>query len=184
MEDFSGSEAGKGGLITFKDSSWLLTIVLNHQPHFRDQPADTFVWWGYALFPDKEGDFVTKPMSQCTGREILDEVLHHLPFDERDQILDSSIVIPAMMPYITSQFLVRKAGDRPQVVPARSTNLAFIGQYAEVPDDVVFTVEYSVRTAWTAVASLLKLDRQPPPVYKGQHDPKVLVDALQTLHRR
>ena len=184
MESFSGSEAGKGGLITFKDSNWLLTIVLNHQPHFRDQPQDTFVWWGYALFPDKEGDFIKKPMAQCTGREILDEVLQHLRFEERRQILDSSIVLPSMMPYITSQFLVRKAGDRPQVVPKGSTNLAFIGQYAELPDDVVFTVEYSVRTAWTAVAGLLHLDRQPPPVYKGQHDPKILVEALQTLHRR
>ncbi|MEN8653690.1 oleate hydratase [Streptomyces sp. 21So2-11] len=183
MEKFSGSEAGKGGLITFKDSNWLLTIVLNHQPHFREQPEDAFVWWGYALFPDKEGDFVRKPMSQCTGREILDEVLQHLRFEERPQILDGSIVIPAMMPYITSQFLVRKAGDRPQVVPAKSTNLAFIGQYAEVPDDVVFTVEYSVRTAWTAVAGLLGLDKQPPPVFKGGHDPKILVEALQTLHR-
>jgi oleate hydratase len=184
MEEFSGSEAGKGGLITFKDSSWLLTIVLNHQPHFRDQPDDTFVWWGYALFPDRDGDFVGKPMSQCTGREILDEVLQHLPFEGREQIRDSSIVIPALMPYITSQFLVRKAGDRAPVVPAGSTNLAFIGQYAEVPDDVVFTVEYSVRTAWTAVATLLGLDQQPPPVFKGQHDPKVLIEAVETLHRR
>lgn len=186
MEKFSGSEAGKGGLITFKDSSWLLTIVLNHQPHFREQPEDTFVWWGYALFPDKEGDFVKKKMRDCTGREILDEVLQHLPFEQeqRTGIRDASIVIPALMPYITSQFLVRKAGDRPPVVPENSTNLAFIGQYAEVPDDVVFTVEYSVRTAWTAVAQLLGLDRQPPAVFKGAHDPKVLVEALQTLHRR
>ncbi|MDH6115478.1 myosin-crossreactive antigen [Kitasatospora sp. MAP12-15] len=68
--------------------------------------------------------------------------------------------------------------------PAEASALAFIGQFAEVPDDVVFTVEYSVRTAWTAVAQLLKLDRQPPPVYKGQHDPRVLVHALQTMHRR
>jgi oleate hydratase len=103
----SGSEAGKGGPITFKDSSWLLTIVLNHQPHFREQPAGTFVWWGYALFPGKDGDFVRKPMSACTGREILDEVLQHLGFTQSQQILDASIVIPALMPYITSQFLVR-----------------------------------------------------------------------------
>ncbi|MEO5874981.1 MAG: oleate hydratase [Streptosporangiaceae bacterium] len=184
MEEFSGSEAGKGGLITLKDSSWLLTIVLNHQPHFHGQPEDTYVWWGYALYPDRVGDFVKKPMSECTGREILDEVLQQLQILGRSELLDGSIVIPAMMPYITSQFLVRKEGDRPEVVPAGSTNLAFIGQYAEVPDDVVFTVEYSVRTAWTAVADLLKLDRRPPPVYKGQHNPKVLIEALETLHRR
>ncbi|MER5890871.1 oleate hydratase [Streptomyces sp. NPDC001941] len=184
MEEFSRSEAGKGGLITFKDSGWLITIVLNHQPHFHEQPDDTFVWWGYALFPDKPGDFVKKPMRECTGREILDEVLQHLRFEQGPRILENSIVIPALMPYITSQFLVRSAGDRPPVVPKGSTNLAFIGQYAEVPDDVVFTVEYSVRTAWTAVAGLLHLDKQPPPVYKGGHDPKVLVEALATMHRR
>jgi oleate hydratase len=184
MEKFSGSEAGKGGLITFKDSSWLLTIVLNHQPHFRDQPEDTYVWWGYALFPDKPGDHVGKTMARCTGREILQEVLGHLPFDKREQIIENSTVIPALMPYITSQFLVRSRGDRPEVVPEGSTNLAFIGQYAEVPDDVVFTVEYSVRTAQQAVATLLGLKTGPKPVYKGKHDPKVLIDALHTLHRR
>ncbi|WP_405485005.1 oleate hydratase [Nocardia sp. NBC_00511] len=183
MEKFSGSEAGKGGLITLKDSSWLATIVLNHQPHFREQPADTFVWWGYALFPDKVGDHVKKPMRDCTGAEILTEVLSHLAIDNREQIVQNSIVIPAIMPYITSQFLVRSHGDRPDVVPKGSTNMAFIGQYAEVPDDVVFTVEYSVRTAQVAVATLLGLDTQPKPVYKGQHNPKVLVEALETLHR-
>ena len=40
----------------------------------------------------------------------------------------------------TSQFL-RHKGDRPQVVPSGSNNLAFIGQFCELPDDVVFTVE-------------------------------------------
>ncbi|MGW8778432.1 oleate hydratase [Streptomyces sp. NPDC055796] len=183
MEEFSGSEAGKGGLITFKDSAWLLTIVLNHQPHFHEQPEDTYVWWGYALFPDAPGDHVGKTMAECTGREMLTEVLGHLRLAQSEQILESSVVRPALMPYITSQFLVRKAGDRPEVVPEGSTNLAFIGQYAEVPDDVVFTVEYSVRTAWTAVARLLGLDRQPPPVHKGGHDPKVLLEALHTMHR-
>jgi oleate hydratase len=88
-----------------------------------------------------------------------------------------------MMPYVTSQFLVRKAGDRPDVVPRGSTNLAFLGQFAELPDDVVFTVEYSVRSAQIAVYSLLKLDKKPSPLYKGQHDPRVLFAALETLHR-
>jgi oleate hydratase len=88
------------------------------------------------------------------------------------------------MPYITSQFLARRRADRPQVVPEGSVNLAFIGQFAEVPDDVVFTVEYSVRTAWTAVAQLLNLDNRPPAVYKGHHDPHVLAAALETMHRR
>lgn len=77
-----------------------------------------------------------------------------------------------------------KGADRPAVTPAGSTNLAFIGQFAEVPEDVVFTVEYSVRTAWAAVATLLKLKKGPPPVYHGQYDPRVLVHALETMHRK
>lgn len=186
VEKLSGRETGKGGLMTFSTSSWLLTIVLNHQPVYREQPEGVYVWWGYGLFPDAVGDFVRKPMSQCTGQEILQEVLHHLRLDEPAiaDITENSTVIPCLMPYITSQFLVRKHGDRPQVVPKGSTNLAFVGQFAEVPDDVVFTVEYSVRTAWTAVADLLKLDNRPPAVYKGRHDPRVLVQALETMHRR
>ena len=185
MENFSGAPAGKGGLITFKSSNWLLTIALNHQPHFRGQPADTFVWWGYGLFPDKLGNYVPKKMSECTGREILLEVLQQLKLgDQIDPIVDSAIVVPCMMPFITSQFLVRKGADRPAVTPAGSTNLAFIGQFAEVPEDVVFTVEYSVRTAWAAVAALLKLKKGPPPVYHGQYDPRVLVHALETMHRK
>ena len=186
MEKFTGRETGRGGLMTFTASNWLLTIVVNRQPVYPDQPEGVSVWWGYGLFPDRPGNRTGKPMTECSGREILEEVLHHLGFDEAltERVLASSTVVPCLMPYITSQFLVRRHGDRPQVVPRRSVNLAFIGQFAEVPDDVVFTVEYSVRTAWTAVAELLHLDRRPPEVYKGHHDPQVLREALDTMHRR
>jgi oleate hydratase len=186
MEKFTGRATGRGGLLTLTDSNWLLTLVVNRQPVYRQQPEGVSVWWGYGLFPDKPGNFVTKPMQECSGAEILQEVLQHLAVDPATagRIAGTSTVIPCLMPYITSQFLVRSRGDRPQVVPKGSTNLAFIGQYAEVPDDVVFTVEYSVRTAWTAVSGLLGLDRQPPAVYKGHHDPHVLAEALHTMHRR
>ncbi len=185
MEEFSGRKTGRAGLMTFPASNWLLTTVLLRQPVFRGQPEDVYVWWGYGLYPGSPGNHVGKPMYDCTGREILQEVLAHLPLGgHREQIMESSTVIPCVMPYITSQFLVRRKGDRPAVVPRGSVNLAFIGQYAEVPDDVVFTVEYSVRTAWTAVAGLLQLPAQPPGVYKGQYDPRVLVRALETMHRR
>jgi hypothetical protein len=72
--------------------------------------------------------------------------------------------------------------DRPQVIPERSGNLAFLGQFCELPDDVAFTVEYSVRTAQTAVYEMLGLDRKPPPMYKGSHDLRTLREAILTLH--
>jgi oleate hydratase len=183
VRDFTGNDPGEGGLITFADSSWLASIVLPHQPHFIGQPDDVNVFWGYGLSIDKPGDFVKKPMSACTGREIMTEIMGHLQIKaEAARILETSNCIPCMMPFITSQFLCREEGDRPQVLPPGATNFAFIGQFCELPDDVVFTVEYSVRSAWTAVCALADVDRHPPPVYKGQHDPRILFSAFRTLH--
>ena len=184
MTHFSGNEPGKGGLITFKESKWLLTLSMLAQPFFEGQPEGVAVWWGYGLFPNRKGDYVNKTMAECTGAEILEEVLGHLHFTAHTSALTAaSTVIPCMMPYITSQFLVREAGDRPQVVPKGSTNFAFLGQYCEHPDDVVFTVEYSVRSAQIAVDTLLRLPLRPTPMYKGLHDPRVIIEALEAMHR-
>jgi oleate hydratase len=183
VRDFTGNMPGEGGLITFADSAWLASIVLPHQPHFIGQPEDVEVFWGYGLHVDRPGNFVKKPMSACTGREILAEILGHLRIKgEASQILRTSICIPCMMPFITSQFLTREKGDRPEVVPSGTANLAFTGQFCELPNDVVFTVEYSIRSAATAVYKLLELDREPPAVYKGQYDPRILLKAFKTLH--
>jgi oleate hydratase len=111
------------------------------------------------------------------------EILGHLHIEtEAGKILETCTCNPCMMPFVTSQFLRRGKGDRPHVIPDRSKNLAFIGQFCELPDDVVFTVEYSIRSAQTAVYSLLGLNRTPPPVYKGHYDPRVLLKAFKALH--
>jgi oleate hydratase len=183
IRDLTGNVPGEGGLITFPESGWLASIVLPHQPHFIGQPADVNVFWGYGLSVDKPGNFVKKPMSACTGQEIMTEIMGHLRIEtDSKKILETCTCIPCMMPFITSQFLRRAEGDRPKVIPEGLTNLAFIGQFCEIPDDVVFTVEYSIRSAQMAVYSLLGLNRTPPPVYKGSHDPRVLLKAFLTLH--
>jgi len=87
------------------------------------------------------------------------------------------------MPFIDSQFQPRTPGDRPQVIPEGSTNFAFLGQFVEVPNDCVFTVEYSVRTAQTAVYSLLNLKKNVLPVYDGRHDINVLLHAFNAINR-
>lgn len=183
VRDLTGNAPGEGGLITFPESNWLMSIVLAHQPHFIGQPVDVQVFWGYGLSVDNAGNFVDKPMSGCTGREIMLEILGHLGIQAHAaNILENCTCIPCLMPFITSQFLRRGKGDRPQVLPDHSMNLAFLGQFCELPDDVVFTVEYSVRSAQTAVYSLLGLKHTPPAVYKGQHDPRVLLKAFLALH--
>jgi oleate hydratase len=183
MRDITGNAPGEGGLVTLEDSSWLASIVIPYQPHFIGQPESVSVFWGYGLNVDKQGDFVKKPMSACTGHEIMTEILGHLRIKaEAEKILQSSTCIPCMMPFITSQFLPRKKGDRPPVVPKGSVNLGFMGQFCELPDDVVFTVEYSIRSAQVAVSTLLNLPRKAPAVYKGEFYPRVLYKAFMALH--
>jgi oleate hydratase len=143
IRDITGNVPGEGGLTTFPESSWLASIVLPHQPHFIGQPADVSVFWGMAFSSINRATFVKKPMSACTGREIMTEIIGHLRIEaDAKKIFETCTCIACMMPFITSQFLRRGKGDRPQVIPERSKNLAFIGQFCELPDDVVFTVEY------------------------------------------
>lgn len=97
MEAFSGNEAGTGGLVTLVESNWLMSIVLPHQPHFVDQPAGVQVFWGYALHPDRIGNFVAKSLSNCGGAEILQELCGHLNFDMASTFASANC-IPCRMP--------------------------------------------------------------------------------------
>ena len=176
MNQFTGNQPGTGGLVTFKDSNWLMSIVLAHQPHFINQPADVQVFWGYSLFPDRVGNFVPKPMAECNGAEILQEICGHLRFDP--ETVATANCIPCRMPYITSMFMPRLRSDRPLPVPLGSKNLAFVSQFVEIEDDVVFTVEYSVRAAQMAVYELLDIDRPIPPITPHDKSLRVQFEAL------
>ncbi len=176
MAEFSGNEAGTGGLVTFKDSNWLLSIVLAYQPHFRNQPAGVKVFWGYALLPDRVGNFVPKAMAECTGADILKELCGQLRFEP--ETVATANCIPCRMPYITSMFMPRDKGDRPLPVPRNSKNLAFLSQFVEIPEDVVFTVEYSVRAAQMAVYQLFGIERQIPPVTPHDKSVKTQFEAV------
>ncbi len=176
MEKFTGNRSGTGGLVIFKASHWLMSVVLAPQPHFLDQSEGVQVVGGYALHPDRIGDSVPKPISECNGTEILQELCGHLNFDR--ETVATAKRIPCRMPYITSMFMPRAEGDRPLPVPRNSRNLAFVSQFVEIPDDVVFTVEYSIRAAQMAVYELLKIDRGVPPIHHYDKSLKVKLDAV------
>lgn len=176
MEQFTGNVAGTGGLVTFRDSNWLMSIVLAHQPHFINQPLDVQVFWGYGLKPDRIGNFVAKAMADCTGAEILQELSGHLRFDSA--LLAHGNCIPCRMPYITSMFMPRRPGDRPLPVPAGSRNLSLISQFVELAEDCVFTVEYSVRAAQTAVYQRMGITRTIPAVTPHDHSLQVQFEAV------
>jgi oleate hydratase len=176
------SEPGSGGLVTLKDSPWTVSLSILHYPEVVDQPSGTNLVWGYGLFPERYGEYVPKRMYECTGVEILEEVLRQLRFDKQlDAIMASSICIPCDLPYVNNVWMLRTRTDRPRPVPEGATNLGFIGQYVEVPREVAFTIEYSARTAWEAIHILLKRGPTPPPVYQGQYDPRALFGALKVF---
>lgn len=182
IQAYTGNVPGEGALMTWKDSRWLLSIVVPAQPHFASQPDNTYTLWGYSLFGDVSGDYVPKAMEDCTGAEILDELLGHLGFDDiADEVRNTTKVTTVQMPYIDAQFARRVAEDRPLVIPEGAENYAFLGQFVEISEGIVFTVEYSVRSAMMAVYHHFGVKRDIPPIYHGMSDPKVAWSALKTL---
>ena len=178
IEKKTGDRAGTGGAVTIVDSSWKISFVL-YNKYFPDQPADVNVLWAYGQCSGTTGDFIKKPMRECTGAEMFAELLYHCGLkDKAESILAHSDVSTCMMPYITSQFMPRKISDRPKVVPEGCVNLAFIGQFVELPGDVVFTVETSVRTAMMAVWGLTGLKKPMVPLHEPIYDLRVLVSSV------
>ncbi|PXV89201.1 oleate hydratase [Lachnotalea glycerini] len=182
-DPFSGKVV-TGGIVTVKDSNWLLSWTFNRQPQFRNQPKGQLVGWIYGLFSDKPGNYIKKPMRDCTGKEICMEWLYHMGVPENeieDMASNSANTIPCMMPYITAFFMPRSTGDRPAVVPEGSVNFAFLGQFAETARDTIFTTEYSIRTGMEAVYTLLNVDRGVPEVWGSVFDVRDLLNATVQL---
>ena len=175
MEAKTGNKAGTGGAMSVVDSAWILGFIL-YSKYFPNQPDDVNVFWACAQCSDAPGEFITKPARECTGAEMFAELLYHCGLkDKIDGILAHSKVSTAMMPYVTAQFAPRKIGDRPKVIPDGCVNLAFMGQFVELPLDCVFTVETSVRTALMAVWGLTGLQKPMIPVYEPGYDLRVIV---------
>ncbi|OOG26107.1 oleate hydratase [Enterococcus casseliflavus] len=173
-----------GGIITIKDSNWMMSFATHRQPHFKEQKDQQTITWVYGLLSNTPGNYIKKPIEQCSGQEIVQELLYHLgvPEAEIQRISkESSVAVPVYMPFITSYFMLREPGDRPLVIPNGSKNLAFIGNFAETERDTVFTTEYSVRTAMEAVYQLLDVERGVPEVFASAYDLRTLAKAVYYL---
>ncbi|MCT8396760.1 oleate hydratase [Weissella confusa] len=172
-----------GGIVTITDSNWMMSFTIHRQPHFKTQKENETVVWIYGLYSDTKGNYVDKTIVEATGEEITQELLYHLgvPKVKIKELAKQENVntVPVYMPFITSYFMPREAGDRPAVVPNDSENLAFIGNFAESPSrDTVFTTEYSIRTAMEAVYTLMDVDRAVPEVYGSVFDIRELLKAF------
>ena len=172
-----------GGIVTVKDSTdnWYLSWTINRQPQFKSQDKNMVLVWLYSLSTNKEGNYIKKPMRECTGAEVAMEWLYHIgiPQNEIEDLAHNACnTTTCFMPYIDAFFQPRKNEDRPLVVPKGAVNFAFIGQFAETPRDTIFTTEYSIRTGMEAVYTLLDVDRGVPEVWGSQYDVRELLKAV------
>lgn len=178
--EWAGSPKGICPLLSFRDCPWLLSITVPRQPYFAGQDPGTTVFWGYGLYPDQPGRFVQKPMLECSGREILTELLC-LMGRPLEPTLGNSVTLPELMPLITSPYATRGRDSRPRVIPRGSRNLALMGQFVEMDEDVTFTMEYSVRSAQVGVYGLTGVKRRVAEVFGGDPSAAVLGEALKTM---
>jgi oleate hydratase len=156
-----------------------MTFTPHHNPFFRDQADDEDLFYCVGLFTDNIGNYVKKPMCECTGNEMVTELLYHLGLLEmKDELLAHTYVSTCMMPYINSEFMPRKVSDRPAVVPEGCANLGFLGQFVETEADSVFTVEASVRTGMEAAYKLTKLDKDVLEIYPSRYDIRYIVATM------
>ncbi|GLA55624.1 hypothetical protein AnigIFM63604_002415 [Aspergillus niger] len=159
-EKLTRDRPGTGAMLSLTDSKWSISLTIPYQLIFPTQPLDVHVICGYALSPSNEGNFVVKPMFACSGQEIFTEVLSHLGFPVQS-VLETATIIPCGLPLGTAPFLTRGNEDCPHVIPPYTTNIACVGQFAELPEDTTLSVEYSVRSAQTAVYKLMGLRKEP-----------------------
>lgn len=181
MEKYTHNKTGEGLSNTLVKSPWIMEIRNPIIPFFKNQTEANPFLWMCAFNCYEKGKYTGKSEFDCTGMEILDEILFSLPMDDetrqkcRDEVVSA---IPVAMPYIASQFMPRAVGDRPLTVPEGSTNLGFTGQFCEIPEDVVFTEEYSVRASRMAVYKLTGSRKEVAPVKPIRYDVRMLLGGI------
>lgn len=158
--ELTNSRPGSANLITLKQSNWMISLCIPHQPFFSDQPNNVEVFWGYGLYPSQTGNFVKMPMTLCSGQELMAELLWHLDLPV-EPILSNSITIPCVMPRMAAALLPRTRTDRPDVTPENMTNLAMVGPFVEIADETTVSLDYSVRGAQLAVSRLMGIEGPP-----------------------
>ncbi|HTJ70921.1 MAG TPA: oleate hydratase [Actinospica sp.] len=182
ISHLTGNREGTGGLVTFRDSPWLLTIAVPRQPYFTGQPPGTHTVLGYGMRFDARGDHAPVTMLEADGRQVVEELVGQLGFGRGAAIVRATTsAVSVLLPYAGSPLSPRAPGDRPEPVPAGARNFAFLGQFVEIPGHVAFSMEYSVLSAMHAVYGLLGIDREIPRARPDTPDPAAARRALEEV---
>lgn len=63
--------------IVLPGSEWSLSLFRPQSKTISRSSGDEHIIWGHASSPEREGNYVEKPMLECGGTEILAELLQH-----------------------------------------------------------------------------------------------------------
>ncbi|GCB25535.1 arsenical-resistance protein Acr3 [Aspergillus awamori] len=128
--------------IVLPGSEWSLSLFRPQSKTISRSSGDEHIIWGHASSPEREGNYVEKPMLECGGTEILAELLQHFHTYSEDTLSHFSL-IPRVAPRLAAPLLARNYTDRPRVVGVGVENLAVVGQIVEIPDETAATMDYS-----------------------------------------
>lgn len=147
---------GTDGVIVLDNSNWKMTICAVGPSYFKNQSEDIAILWGTATRFDRDGERSGKPMTDCSGAEILYELVSCFNLDEAwDDIRETVInVIPCHRRYDKSY--LAPVASKLEIIPTGISNLAISGDFADSDNGTVFAEEYAVSTARTAAYKLMK----------------------------
>lgn len=157
LTSLSDSMDGAGAFISLPESQWRMNICIPAQPVFSRQPYTVRVLWGFALFPWSKGNYVKKPMLECSGAEVFAELLRHLDIPP-ELLIRRTVTIPRVMPRMSSILLARSLRDRPEIIPPNTCNIGLIGQFVDIPRHSCADMSYGVCAAQMVVSQLMGLD--------------------------
>lgn len=128
----------------------------------QNQSGKTTVLHGFALCPSNIGIFTGKPMHECSGREVVYELISALHMQRHWEEIDSELVnsVVCIEPFALAPTL---SGNRPAV---NGGNLAVIGRFSHAGGSAC-SAEYAVRSARTAAYELTRCGRKIIPPVKS-----------------
>lgn len=150
---------GYNGVIVLDNSNWKMTICAVPSTHFKDMNDDMAVIWGTASCFKRSGEYTDKAMTDCSGAEILYELVSCLNLaDAWEDIRETVVnVIPCHRRYDKSY--LSPTPSKLEIIPTGIENFAVSGDFADSDDGTVFSAEYSVVTAKKAAYRLMNSNK-------------------------
>jgi oleate hydratase len=176
----SSKRSAVGTVIALIESHWKLNMCVPLQPVFSNQPTNQRVLWGYAGSPRSEGNYVRKAMVDCSGSEILSELLAHLNIRSQPSIR-RTITIPRVLPRMTAHLLPRSPSDRLDIIPNTAVNIGLVGSFVNNPYYTAADISYGVRSARVAVSRLMGLSEYDDEDAKNNYLGTILLNSLKVI---